>query len=96
MGIFIRNSEAEALIRAAAEKRGMTITDTVKALAKADLATESEKEPPWRKRTLAEMRAATAKFRRLSGLDKTDNHAPVTKAEWDALWPTGIPEIDDL
>jgi antitoxin VapB len=94
MGIFIRNSEAEALIRAAAEKRGMTITDTVKALAKADLATEAK--PSKRKRTLAEMRAATAKFRRLSGLDKRDNHAPVTKAEWDALWPTGIPEIDNL
>jgi antitoxin VapB len=40
------------------------------------------------------MRASTEHFRRISGLDKLPSD-PITKAEWDALWPTGIPEIDN-
>ena len=34
------------------------------------------------------------RFRRSNGLDRVEVK-PMTKKDWDALWPTGIPEIDD-
>jgi hypothetical protein len=95
MGIFIRNPKTEKAVRDIAALRGETITGVIDALAREALAREAEKPPvPERKRTLEEMRAATAHFRRVSGLDRLPPK-PVTKAEWDALWPTGIPEIDN-
>jgi antitoxin VapB len=95
MGIFIKNPETEKAVREIAALRGETITGVIGALAREALAREVAKQPmPNRKRTLEEMRAATAHFRRVSGLDKLPPK-PVTKAEWDALWPTGIPEIDN-
>ena len=91
MGIFIKNPETEKVVREVAALRGSTITGVIDALAREAL--ERERPRP-RKRSLEEMRAATDRFRRESGLDKLPS-TPVTKAEWDALWPTGIPEIDD-
>ncbi len=44
--------------------------------------------------TYAEMQAATDEFRRKIGLDKIKVE-PMTKKDWDDLWPTGIPEIDN-
>ena len=50
-------------------------------------------QPKSRRPTLEEIHAATEEFRRMSGLDRAP-YRPFTKADWDALWPTGIPEID--
>jgi antitoxin VapB len=95
MGIFIKNPETEKAVREIAALRGQTITGVIDTLAREALEREVAKQPvAERKRTLEEMRAATAHFRRVSGLDKLPPR-PVTKAEWDALWPTGIPEIDN-
>lgn len=94
MGIFIKNPETERVVREVAALRGETITGVIDALAREAL--EREQPKPHRKRTLEEMRAATAEFRRATGLDQEPKPLrPVTKADWDALWPTGIPEIDD-
>jgi antitoxin VapB len=93
MGIFIKNPETERVVRQVAALRGTTITGTIDALAREAL---SREQPKPRKRTLEEMRAATEAFRRASGLDKEPLPIrPMTKADWDALWPTGIPEIDN-
>lgn len=95
MGIFIKNPETEKAVREIAALRGETITGVIDALAREALAREAP-TPSHRKRTLEEMRAATAEFRRVSGLDKEPKPLrPITKADWDALWPTGIPEIDN-
>ncbi|WP_419253027.1 type II toxin-antitoxin system VapB family antitoxin [Caulobacter sp. ErkDOM-YI] len=93
MGIFIKNPETEKIVREVAALRGTTITGAIDALAREALAREP---PKVRKRTLEEMRAATEAFRRVTGLDKEPLPLrPMTKADWDALWPTDIPEIDD-
>lgn len=93
MGIFIKNPETERIVREVAALRGETITGVIDALAREALERE---QPKPRKRTLEEMRAATAEFRRATGLDQEPKPLrPVTKADWDALWPIGIPEIDD-
>ena len=94
MGIFIKNPETEKAVREIAALRGQTITGVIDALAREAL--DRERPKPQRKRTLEEMRAATAEFRRATGLDQEPTPLrPITKADWDALWPTGIPEIDD-
>jgi antitoxin VapB len=105
MGIFIKNPETERVVREVAALRGDTITGVIDALAREALAREAlarealAREAPaplHRKRTLEEMRAATAEFRRATGLDQEPKPLrPFIKADWDALWPTGIPEIDD-
>jgi antitoxin VapB len=93
MGIFIKNPETEKVVREIAALRGTTITSAIDALAREALQRE---QPKVRKRTLEEMRAATDRFRRATGLDKEPQPLrPITKADWDALWPTGIPEIDN-
>jgi len=92
MGIFIKNPEVERKARQLAKLSGKTLTAAVEEAIDRQLATRSK--PPKPKRTLEEVHEATERFRRLSGLDKIP-YRPVTKAEWDALWPTGIPEIDD-
>jgi hypothetical protein len=95
MGIFIKNPETEKIVREVAALRGTTITGAIDALAREALARDQLRVEP-RKRTLEEMRAATAEFRRATGLDREPKPLrPITKADWDALWPTGIPEIDD-
>lgn len=93
MGIFIKNPETERKVRELAHRRGSTLTAAIdEAL---DQALKAENSAPRTKKTLEEIRAATDRFRRATGLDKLPS-TPVTKAEWDALWPTGIPEIDNL
>ena len=92
MGIFIKNPDVERKARQLAELEGKTLTAVIaEAL---DEKLERRPKPPGPKPTLEEMRAATAKFRRLAGLDRAP-HAQISKKEWDAMWPTGIPEIDD-
>ena len=96
MGIFIKNPETERVVRELAAARGDTITGVIDKLAREALdreqATAVASARPLR--TLAQMQASNERFRRLSGLDKQPSR-PLTKAEWDAMWPTGIPEIDD-
>ena len=94
MGIFIKNPETERKVRELAHRRGSTLTAAVDQALEQALEAES-RSPPRRKRTLDEIRAATDRFRKATGLDQLPP-TPVTKAEWDALWPTGIPEIDNL
>lgn len=93
MGIFIKNPETERKARELAQRRGSSLTAAVdQAL---DEALKAEGSTPRRKRSLEEIRAATDRFRKATGLDQLPP-TPITKAEWDALWPTGIPEIDNL
>lgn len=96
MGIFIKNPETERVVRQLAAVRGDTITGVIDKLAREALEREqaAATASPRPLRNLAQMRASNEHFRRISGLDKAPRK-PVTKAEWDALWPTGIPEIDD-
>jgi len=98
MGIFIKNPEVERKVRELARRRGVSITTAIGEAFDRELAIEEaaakEEEALKRPRpTLAELRAVTDEFRRVSGLDKT-SHKPLTKADWDALWPTGIDELD--
>ena len=74
-----------------AQRTGETLTAAIEAAIDQRLSTFP---PPRPRSTLEEMHEAMEKFRRLSGLDKVP-YRPFTKAEWDALWPTGIPEIDE-
>lgn len=53
-----------------------------------------QSRPRPRKRSLEEMRAATREFRRKTGLDRQESR-PMGKSVWDALWPTGMREIDN-
>jgi antitoxin VapB len=96
MGIFIKNPETERVVRELAALRGDTITGVIDSVAREALDREQATvaSPVRGLRNLAQMRASNEHFRRISGLDKRPGR-PVTKAEWDALWPTGIPEIDD-
>jgi len=92
MGLFIKNPEVERKARELAALRGASLTAAVDMAL--DDALKAERAKPRRKRTIEELHEATEKFRRLSGLDKVP-YRPFAKAEWDALWPTGIPEIDE-
>jgi antitoxin VapB len=91
MGIFIKNPEVERKARELATLEGKTLTAVIEAALDQRLAAASQ---PRRRPTLAEMEAATDEFRRAIGLDKIEVK-PMTKQEWDDLWPTGIPEIDE-
>ena len=93
MGMLIKNAEVEQDTRELAELRGETLTSVVGKAVKKELEAERAKARP--KPTLEEMRAATERFRKATGLDKIP-YKPMTKADWDALWPTGIPEIDNM
>lgn len=92
MGIFIRNPETERVVRELAAMRGVTLTDAIETAARRALEEERAKTKP--KRTLESMLAATAEFRRQCGADEVP-YRPVTKEEWDALWPTGVEEYDN-
>ncbi len=93
MGLFIKNPEVERKVRDVARRRGVSITAAVGEAFDREIALDEAKarKPP--RPTLAELRAATDEFRRVSGLDKT-SHKPPTKADWDALWPSGVDELD--
>ena len=93
MGIFIKNPEVERKARALAKLQGTSLTAAIDQALDRRLA-EVEPKPQRPRPTLAEMRAATDEFRRKAGLDRAPRE-PMTKKDWDALWPTGIPEIDD-
>ncbi|MBV9996004.1 MAG: type II toxin-antitoxin system VapB family antitoxin [Caulobacteraceae bacterium] len=92
MGIFIKNPEVERKARELARRRGQSLTQAVGEAVEAALAAENAK--PRRKPTFEEMKAATDAFRRAVGLDKVVAK-PMTKKDWDALWPTGLAEIDE-
>jgi len=92
MGIFIKNPEVERKARELARLSGKTLTAAIEAAVDRQLAEQSlhcDRRP-----TVEEVHEATERFRRLSGLDKVP-YRPFTKADWDALWPIGIPEIDE-
>jgi len=89
MGIFIKNPEVERKARELARLRGQSLTAVIEQALDRALA----EQPKSRRPTLEEIHAATEEFRRMSGLDRAP-YRPFTKADWDALWPTGIPEID--
>jgi antitoxin VapB len=91
MGIFIKNPEVERKARELAALEGTSLTAAIAAAVDQRL---EEKRRSRRRPTVEEMLAATDEFRRKIGLDKM-TPKPMTKADWDALWPTGIPEIDD-
>jgi len=91
MGIFIKNPDVERKVRELAARRGVTMTAAIGEAVGRALA--AEPAPNRRRPTVAEMREATDRFRRDTGLDQR-THRPVTKAEWDALWPTGVDEFD--
>ena len=91
MGIFIKNPEVERKARELAAREGKTLTAVIEEALDHQLARCSE---PHARPTYAEMQAATDEFRRKIGLDKIKAE-PMTKKDWDDLWPTGIPEIDN-
>jgi antitoxin VapB len=91
VGIFIKNPEVERKARELAQREGTTLTAVIEAALDQRLAGQA---PPRHRPTLAEMEAATDEFRRAIGLDKVEVR-PMTKKDWDDLWPTGIPEIDE-
>jgi antitoxin VapB len=92
MGIFIKNPEVERKARELARLTGKSLTAVVEEGLDRQLAERPAPAPP--RPTIEEMRAATERFRRAIGLDKV-KVTPMTKKDWDDLWPTGIPEIDN-
>jgi len=93
MGIFIKNPEVERKARELARLTGKTLTAVIEQALDQQLAERSSHCD--RRPTVEEVHEATERFRRLSGLDKAP-YRPFTKTDWDSLWPTGIPEIDEL
>jgi antitoxin VapB len=91
MGIFIKNPKVERKARELAALEGKTLTAVIEEALDQQLARCSR---PHARPTYAEMQAATDEFRRKIGLDKIKVE-PMTKKDWDDLWPTGIPEIDN-
>lgn len=89
MAIFIKNPAVERKARELARRSAKTLTAVIEEALDRQLA---EPQPPPRPK-FETMRAATREFRRLAGLEGP--HPPITKREWDAFWPTGIPEIDE-
>jgi antitoxin VapB len=92
MGIFIKNPVVERKARELAKLEGKSLTAVIEEALDEKLARCPR--PSGRRPTLEEMLAATERFRKAVGLDKVKVE-PMTKKDWDALWPTGIPEIDD-
>jgi antitoxin VapB len=92
MGIFIKRPETERKARELASLRGETLTAAIDHALEKTL--QEERPAPRRRPSAQEVLAATDEFRRVSGLDKVPIR-PMTKADWDDLWPTGIPEIDN-
>jgi antitoxin VapB len=93
MGIFIKNPEVERKARELAKLTGKTLTSVIEEGLDRQIA--EARRGASTKPTFEELHQATERFRRAIGLDKITPE-PMTKADWDALWPTGIPEIDSL
>jgi antitoxin VapB len=94
MGIFIKNPEVERKARELAKLEGSSLTEAVGQAIEEKLARHALPPAPRRRPTAEEMLEATERFRRKIGLDKVEIR-PMTKKDWDDLWPTGIPEIDE-
>jgi antitoxin VapB len=92
MGIFIKNPEVERKARELASLRGVSLTAAMDQALEAQL--EAERAARRQRPTIEEMQAATDEFRRVTGLDQI-KAKPMTKQDWDDLWPTGVPEIDN-
>jgi hypothetical protein len=88
MSIFIRNPKVEQDARELARLRGKNLTEVFGELVTEALELERAKPKP--RPTLAEIKEATAEFRRKAGLDQVKLN--ITKADFDALWD--IPELD--
>jgi antitoxin VapB len=80
MAILIKNPETERKARELASLKGVSLTGAIDGALDKALA---EAEPARRKRTLQEMREATARFREQIGMHGPQ--PPVTKAEWDEI-----------
>ena len=91
MAMFIKNPETERKARELAALDGATLTGAVDRALEEALARRRAERP---ERTLESMIAATERFHAACGGLKPDL-PPMTKKDWDDLWPTGIPEIDD-
>ena len=87
MGILIKNPETERRARELAAATGLSLTGVIDAALRQLEASSS------RAKTLESVREATERFRRDTGLDQQPSRE-TTKEEWDALWPTGVDEID--
>ncbi len=82
MAILIKNPEVERRARALAALTGETLTTTIDIALTMRMELEAAK--PKRRSTVAEMKAATAEFRRIAGLDK--HKVDGSKAFFDDLW----------
>lgn len=82
MSMFIKNPDVERAARELARLRGTSLTKAVGQAVEHALA--AEREAPRPRPTMAEMKAATDRFRKAIGLDK--RKLKVTKADFDALW----------
>jgi|HubBroStandDraft_5_1064220.scaffolds.fasta_scaffold662180_1 antitoxin VapB len=91
MGIFIKNPDVERKARELAKRTGQSLTAAIDGALEERL----RQVPPVPHRpTAQEMLEATERFRKAIGLDKVEVK-PLTKKEWDDMWPTGIPEFDE-
>lgn len=93
MGIFLKNPETERKVRELAALEGATLTSAIDVAVEEALAKRRSQPRP--RLTLQEMIEATDRFRKAVGLDKP--HAPITKADFDALYDDlpGVNETDD-
>ncbi len=88
MAILIRNADVEKHVRELAALTGESLTGAIDEAVKQRLAQETAKVKP--RPTVAEMMAATERFRKAVGLDKRKVNA--TKQTFDDLWA----ESEDL
>lgn len=88
MAILIKNPEVERRVRDLAAITGESLTGAIDEALKLRLAQENAKVKP--RPTVAEMMAATERFRKVAGLDKHKVNA--TKQTFDDLWA----ESEDL
>ncbi|HEX4196419.1 MAG TPA: type II toxin-antitoxin system VapB family antitoxin [Caulobacteraceae bacterium] len=88
MSMFIKNPDVEQAARELARLRGTSLTEAVRQALEQALSAEREKPRP--RPTVAEMKAATDRFRKAIGLDRRKLN--VTKADFDAL--SEIPGFD--
>jgi antitoxin VapB len=82
MAILIKNPAVEARARELAALTGESLTGAIDEAVKLRL--EEERAKPKRRPTVAEMKAATDRFRKAVGLDKRKVNA--TKEMFDELW----------
>jgi hypothetical protein len=88
VGILIKNPETERRARALAAATGLSLTGVIDTALR-----RLEEDTASRPKTIESIRDATDRFRREAGLDQRPARE-TTKADWDALWPTGVEGID--